>query len=145
MTSAPEEKRRDAHERTQDVPPRRAMEEAGAERHAPEEEESIQHTAMDHAVHGRDVDHRHPADAEVEEGLDAPRAFEPDHVHPGEHAGHPEHAGHGEHVQPDEHRTHATESEHAGHGEPTAPDEHWGTRWIWAMPVTRRPETTRRT
>ncbi len=56
------------------VSPREAMEtaaEAGAEHHPGHEgDEPLEHEAMDRALHGVDVEHRHPADEEIEEEID---------------------------------------------------------------------------
>jgi P-type Cu2+ transporter len=130
--NTPEEEHPDDQQGTEDVPSRRALEEAadaGAEQHTPERTKSMQHNATDHAVHGRDVDHEHRAGEEVGGNIDASSGIESDHDHQGEDGAVQEQAGHAEHAVPDEHGAHAMDMDHAGHakaGEHSAHVSHAG-------------------
>ncbi len=91
-----------------------------------EADESLQHEAMDVAEHGRDVEHRHPADQETGEDMDEAAHFEPlEHEHPlhrqaaGEmqepqQVSHEERGGHVAHIEQAEHAAHDTHAAHAG-------------------------------
>ncbi|HEY5573259.1 MAG TPA: hypothetical protein VIK64_09640, partial [Anaerolineales bacterium] len=83
------------------------------EQHGKHHDEEIEHEAMDHAAHGRDVGHEDPADEKADEMMD--------------HAGHmqnAEHDGKGEHEVHKAHREHAEHNgEHAAHVDHTGHEE----------------------
>jgi Cu2+-exporting ATPase len=142
MAMADEERKHDEEEKhpeadevsgKQQVSPAEAAEtaaEVGAEDDVHHErDESLPHEAMDRAVHGEDVEHRRPADAEVEEDLDEATPEdgkdEPSpHVHEAMAHGAAEHGedaavDHSGHVQlhEGEHDAHGGHEAHGEHGE----------------------------
>lgn len=119
------------HEDRDQVPPAEAAETAarsGAEPRQHQEDEPLQHKAMDHAIHGRDVDHEHPEDKEAGERAEQAEPHDahsridvfPDtgvasHTMPADHAGHEAHAAHAEHAPHGERAAHAGHAEHVDH------------------------------
>jgi Cu2+-exporting ATPase len=98
-------------------------------------DESLQHETMDKAVHGRDVDHKSPEDAEVEERIDhaAMGHGDMDHASMGhtsmDHTA-MSHATHGAAMLGEE-EEHAEHAEHAAHVDHTGHEEMFRRRfWV---------------
>jgi P-type Cu2+ transporter len=80
--------------------------------HEHHQDEPIEEKAMDHAVHGRDVDHQHPEDREDEQMPETEDHTHAHHEH--EHAGHTGSAAH----EPGMHGGHGDHGvDHSGHEE----------------------------